>query len=159
MPEFGVDKDAFDVVYKMLNLSLPVSLLVNDEAPPALAASITGNHASAMSDGSLAEMDPEVLLENIWGAYGPQVDDDGELYQHAIWVRPSRGPLHASVSMVHEMIHASQIEAFTLAVYQEMDQKYMEELGYDGNPFEIEAESMSRFLVEEEGLEIFKEVN
>lgn len=159
MREFGVDKEAFDVVYKMLNLSLPVSLLVNDEAPPALVESIAGNHASAMSDGSLAELGHEVLLENIWGAYGPQVDDDGELYQHAIWVRPSRGPVHASVSMVHEMVHASQIEAFTLMVYQDMDQKYMEELGYDGNPFEIEAESLSRFLVEEEGLEIFKEVN
>lgn len=158
MPDMGVDKPTFDAVYKMLNLTLPVALLIDDEAPPALANSISGNQASAMLDQSLAELDDDVILENIWGAYGPQIDENGVLEQHAIWVRPSRGPVHASVSMIHEMVHASQIEGLGLDVYQEMDLKFMEELGYDGNPFEIEAESMSRFLVDE-GYLIFREIN
>jgi hypothetical protein len=149
--EIAVDAVKFEQVYEMLALTKQVSLVVSIDLPPGLSKSISSGKSSPQQDSSIADLSEEEILSRLGGAYGAEVNKELEIISHAIWVTPNNGPEESSVSLVHEMIHASQNEALGVKRYAELDKEYMRTVGYDNNPFEVEAESMSRFIVAQVG--------
>lgn len=148
-----IDRALFETVYSMLNLTKPVNLAVSVEPPAGLAKSIFGGKSSPQEDPQIRDIDSKTVLDAVAGAYGPRlVRDSEEIEEHCIWVRPTRGTFETSISLVHEMIHASQMESFGIKMYAELDTKWMNQVGYERNPFEVEAENMSRFIVEDIGI-------
>lgn len=148
-----IDGALFETIYSLLNLTKPVNLTVSVQPPEGLVKSIFGGKSSPQEDPTIKGIDSKTVLDAVAGAYGPRlVGKTEEIEEHCIWVRPTRGVLEASVSLVHEMIHASQMESFGIKIYSELDTKWMNDVGYEGNPFEVEAENMSRFIIEDVGL-------
>ncbi len=148
-----IDRALFETIYSLLNLTKPVNLAVSVEPPEGLVKSILGGNSSPQEDPKIKAVDSKTVLDAVAGAYGPKlIGKTEEIEEHCIWVRPTRGMLEASVSLVHEMIHASQMESFGVKVYHELDAKWMNDVGYEGNPFEVEAENMSRFITHDVGL-------
>ena len=148
-----IDRALFETIYSLLNLTKPINLTVSVEPPEGLVKSIFGGKSSPQEDPKIKGIDSKTVLDAVAGAYGPRlVGKTDEIEEHCIWVRPTRGVLEASVSLVHEMIHASQVESFGIKIYHELDAKWMNDVGYEGNPFEVEAENMSRFIIEDVGI-------
>lgn len=148
MPYFTVDEEVFQQIHSALNLSLSVNLFTDIDPPEGLVQGIKNQASSAMLDEQMAKEDVQKVIDSIMAAYSPVLGEDDELEEHAIWVRPTRVDLDdMNISFLHELIHASQMEAFGFARYQEMDAEYMRTVGYDKNPFEMEADFMSRFMV------------
>ena len=148
-----IDRALFETIYSLLNLTKPINLTVSVEPPEGLVKSIFGGKSSPQEDPNIKGIDSKTVLDAVAGAYGPRlVGKTDEIEEHCIWVRPTRGVLEASVSLVHEMIHASQVESFGIKIYHELDAKWMNDVGYEGNPFEVEAENMSRFIIEDVGI-------
>jgi hypothetical protein len=132
MPYFTVDEEVFQQVHSALNLSLSVNLLTDIDPPEGLVRGIKTQDSSAMLDEQMAKEDAQKIIDSIMAAYSPLLNDDDELEEHAIWVRPTRVHIRdMNISFLHELIHASQ----------------METVGYEKNPFEMEADFMSHFMV------------
>ena len=156
----GVDEDAFNRVYEMLDLKKQIALAVDRDPPEALVESVRSGQISALDDTKLAEQDVDEFLSQIFGAHSPLLEDDGDTVEsHLIWVNPKAGPDMASVSMIHEMVHASQFEAIGFQKYVELDAKYMQTVGYADNPFEAEADALAHYLVIAENLKPVIEVD
>ena len=148
MPYFTVDHDMFEVAHSSLNLELAINLFTDPDPPEGLIMGIENRASSAMLDEKMRNEETEKILNSIMAAYSPVLTEEDEIEQHAIWVRPQRATLaEMNISFLHEMIHASQMESFGFAKYNEMDAEYMKTVGYDLNPFEMEADFMSHFMV------------
>jgi hypothetical protein len=148
MPYFTVDEEVFQQVHSALNLELSVNLFTDIDPPEGLVEGIKNQGSSAMLDEQMAKEDAQKIIDSIMAAYSPLLNDDDELEEHAIWVRPTRVHIRdMNISFLHELIHASQMESFGFARYQEMDNEYMKTVGYEKNPFEMEADFMSHFMV------------
>lgn len=159
MPYFTVDEEVFQQVHSALNMELSVNLFTDVDPPEGLIQGIKNQSSSAMLDEQMANEDVQKVIDSIMAAYSPVLDDDDELEEHAIWVRPARVDIRdMNISFLHELIHASQMESFGFAKYQEMDAEYMRTVGYDKNPFEMEADFMSHFMVLELKLAPFVQV-
>lgn len=148
MPYFTVDEAAFHKAHSALNLELPINLFTDSDPPEGIVQGIEEQTTSATLDDEMTSMGTQALVDSIMAAYSPLLDDDDVIQEHAIWVRPTRSTLdEMNISFLHEMIHASQMESFGFAKYREMDAEFMRTVGYDLNPFEMEADYMSHFLV------------
>lgn len=156
MPYFTVDEAAFQIAHSTLNLELPINLFTDPDPPEGIVMGVKNQSTSAMQDKKMAEEDAQKIIDSIMAAYSPLLDEEDVIQEHAIWIRPTRAHLdELNVSFLHEMIHASQMEAFGFIKYQEMDAEYMRTVGYDLNPFEMEADYMSHFMVLELGVKPF----
>lgn len=154
-----VDYDAFEKAYAMLNLKKQIGLAVDRDPPEALVESVRSGQISALDDNKLADQDVDEFLSQIFGAHSPLLEDDEDTVEsHLIWVNPKAGPIMASISMVHEMVHAMQFETFGFKKYVEMDAEFMQTVGYSKNPFEAEADALAHYLVLAENIHPIVEV-
>jgi hypothetical protein len=86
--------------------------------------------------------------------------EDGDLpFEHRIWVKEIDDEIEASIAFVHELVHASQTEGYGAKEYKRLDDHFQEEVGYDRNPFELEAESLAQFYVRIEGLRPLRRIS
>lgn len=148
MPYFTVDEAEFHKAHSSLNLELAINLFTDPDPPQGIVHGIENRSTSAMQDEKMANEETQKIVNSIMAAYSPVLNEEDEIEEHAIWVRPQRATLiEMNISFLHEMIHASQMEAFGFAKYQEMDDEFMKTVGYELNPFEMEADFMSHFMV------------
>jgi hypothetical protein len=153
-----VDRAAFDEVYGMLDLTKKIGLSIDVNPPPPLIESVKQGELSAL-DGVELEAGIETFISQIFGAHSPQLGDDEDSVEgHFIWVNPKAGPDMASVSLVHEMVHAMQFESIGFQKYVKLDHEFMNTVGYAKNPFEIEADFTARFIVGQLGIKPIVEV-
>lgn len=159
MPYYTVDEAEFEKAFKALNLTLSINLFTDPDPPEGIVYGIENRATSAMQDEKMRNEETQKIVDSIMAAYSPVLDEEDIIQEHAIWVRPHRATLaEMNISFLHEMIHASQMEAFGFAKYNEMDSEFMRTVGYDLNPFEMEADYMSHFMVLELKVTPFVEV-
>lgn len=141
-------EEVFDAVAEVLEVRQSVILQLTPEPPPAL-------QEMFREMAPLMKIDNEAVMARLMGGYAPIPnlrDLDGKPKEHMVWVRASQEAEMASISFVHELVHAAQVEHYGLKKAAQMNRQLMAEYGYENHPFELEAESMARFVVRELGL-------
>lgn len=135
--------DVFIEVAEGLGVSKDVGLVISSELPDFVLAGVETSQAPDEIKTMMLED-----AKNVSGVYSPRCDPDGSnLVGHNIWVREIPNLIEMSIAFAHELVHASQIEAFTPFRYWAMDQIFTQTVGYANNPFELEAEALAQFVV------------
>jgi hypothetical protein len=139
-----IHRPTYNKICVMLDINVPVTLLMTPDPPEQVA-----KDAKGFPEG----MSREELLAGISGAWGPMgLSPDYPADQHFIWVRSTQPVILANISLVHEMVHAGQCERYP-CIQEAIDvsDKMYETRLYRDHPFELEAEYMARFIINDLG--------